>query len=109
MSLMGVKGLKIRTCIERRFNYSKDITDRSETSMQKQNSDKCQLREFLFLHNNAIAMKPGLFKKTFSINENYKTFLDKVKPFSRFRFQKTLPGAITKINNEMPSVSTKQH
>ena len=79
MSLMGVKGLKIRTCIERRFNYSKDITDRSETSMQKQNSDKYQLREILFVHNNAIAMKPALLnkqknKKTFSINENYKTF-----------------------------------
>ena len=88
MSLMGVKGLKIRTCIERRFNYSKDITDRSETSMQKQNSDKCQLREFLFLHNNAIAVKPGLFKKTFSINENYKTFLDKVKPFFSFSISK---------------------
>ena len=79
---MGVKGLKIRTCIERRFNYSKDITDRSETSMQKQNSDKYQLREILFVHNNAIAMKPALLKKkskqtnkkTFSINENYKTF-----------------------------------
>ena len=79
MSLMGVKGLKIRTCIERRFNYSKDITDRSETSMQKQNSDKYQLREILFVHNNAIALKPALLKKqtnkkTFSINENYKTF-----------------------------------
>ena len=79
MSLMGVKGLKIRTCIERRFNYSKDITDRSETSMQKQNSDKYQLREILFVHNNAIAMKPALLKKqtnkkTFSIDENYKTF-----------------------------------
>ena len=79
MSLMGVKGLKIRTCIERRFNYSKDITDRSETSVQKQNSDKYQLREILFVHNNAIAMKPALLnkqtnKKTFSINENYKTF-----------------------------------
>ena len=79
MSLMGVKGLKIRKCIERRFNYSKDITDRSETSMQKQNSDKYQLREILFVHNNAIAMKPALLnkqtnKKTFSINENYKTF-----------------------------------
>ena len=79
MSLMGVKGLKIRTCIERRFNYSKDITDRSETSMQKQNSDKYQLREILFVHNNAIAMKPALLKKqtnkkTFSINETYKTF-----------------------------------
>ena len=79
MSLMGVKGLKIRTCIERRFNYSKDITDRSETSMQKQNSDKYQLREILFVHNNAIAMKPALLnkqknKKIFSINENYKTF-----------------------------------
>ena len=76
---MGVKGLKIRTCIERRFNYSKDITDRSETSMQKQNSDKYQLREILFVHNNAIALKPALLKKqtnkkTFSINENYKTF-----------------------------------
>ena len=76
---MGVKGLKIRTCIERRFNYSKDITDRSETSMQKQNSDKYQLREILFVHNNAIAMKPALLKKqtnkkTFSINETYKTF-----------------------------------
>ena len=76
---MGVKGLKIRKCIERRFNYSKDITDRSETSMQKQNSDKYQLREILFVHNNAIAMKPALLnkqtnKKTFSINENYKTF-----------------------------------
>ena len=79
MSLMGVKGLKIRTCIERRFNYSKDISDRSETSMQKQNSDKYQLREILFVHNNAIALKPALLKKqtnkkTFSINENYKTF-----------------------------------
>ena len=78
---MGVKGLKIRTCIERRFNYTKDITDRSETSMQKQNSDKYQQREILFVHNNAIAMKPALLKKnkqtnkkTFSINENYKTF-----------------------------------
>ena len=77
---MGVKGLKIRTCIERRFNFTKDITDRSETSMQKQNSDKYQLREILFVHNNAIAMKPALLKnkqtnkKTFSINENYKTF-----------------------------------
>ena len=59
---MGVKGLKIRTCIERRFNYSKDITDRSETSVQKQNSDKYQLREILFVHNNAIAMKPALLK-----------------------------------------------
>ena len=79
MSLMGVKGLKIRTCIERRFNYSKDISDRSETSMQKQNSDKYQLREILFVHNNAIALKPALLKKqtnkkTFSINENCKTF-----------------------------------
>ena len=79
MSLMGVKGLKIRTCIERRFNYSKDISDRSETSMQKQNSDKYQLREILFVHNNAIALKPALLKKQtnkkpFSINENYKTF-----------------------------------
>ena len=95
---MGVKGLKIRTCIERRFNYSKDITDRSETSKQKQNSDKCQLREFLFLHNNAIAMKPGLFKKTFSINENYKTFLDKVKPFFSFSISKKLcPGQLQKL------------
>ena len=49
--------------------------------MQKQNSDKYQLREILFVHNNAIAMKPALLKKnkqtnkkTFSINENYKTF-----------------------------------
>ena len=50
--------------------------------MQKQTSDKYQLREILFVHNNAIAMKPALLKKTnkqtnkktFSINENYKTF-----------------------------------
>ena len=31
--------------------------------MQKQNSDKYQLREILFVHNNAITMKPGLLKK----------------------------------------------
>ena len=31
--------------------------------MQKQNSDKYQLREILFVHNNAIAMKPALLKK----------------------------------------------
>ena len=44
-------------------------------------------RIFIF-HYNAIAMKPGLFKKTFSINENYKTFLDKVKPFFSFSISK---------------------
>ena len=106
---MGVKGLKIRTCIERRFNYSKDITDRSETSVQKQNSDKCQLREFLFLHNNAIAMKPGLFKKTFSIMKTIKLFYTKLSLYSCFRFQKIFAGAIKKINKEMPSVSAKLH
>ena len=95
MSLMGVKGLKIRTCIERRFNYSKDITDRSETSMQKQNSDKYQLREILFVHNNAIAMKPALLKKQ-SNKQTKKNFpsmktiklLDKVKPFFLFSISK---------------------
>ena len=95
MSLMGVKGLKIRTCIERRFNYSKDITDRSETSMQKQNSDKYQLREILFVHNNAIAMKPALLKKQ-SNKQTKKHFpsmktiklLDKVKPFFLFSISK---------------------
>ena len=95
MSLMGVKGLKIRTCIERRFNYSKDITDRSETSMQKQNSDKYQLREILFVHNNAIAMKPALLKKqtnkqTKKHFPSMKTIklLDKVKPFFLFSISK---------------------
>ena len=78
MSLMGVKGLKIRTCIERRFNYSKDITDRSETSMQKQNSDKYQLREILFVHNNAIAMKPALLKK--QTNKQKNIFNDEPQP-----------------------------
>ena len=95
MSLMGVKGLKIRTCIERRFNYSKDITDRSETSVQKQNSDKYQLREILFVHNNAIAMKPALLKNK-QTNKQTKNFpsmktiklLDKVKPFFLFSISK---------------------
>ena len=91
---MGVKGLKIRTCIERRFNYSKDITDRSETSVQKQNSDKYQLREILFVHNNAIAMKPALLKKTNKETKKHfpsmKTIklLDKVKPFFLFSISK---------------------
>ena len=95
MSLMGVKGLKIRTCIKRRFNYSKDITDRSETSVQKQNSDKYQLREILFVHNNAIAMKPALLKKqtnkqTKKHFPSMKTIklLDKVKPFFLFSISK---------------------
>ena len=89
---MGVKGLKIRTCIERRFNYSKDITDRSETSMQKQNSDKYQLREILFVHNNAIALKPALLKnkqtKKHFPSMKTKKLLDKVKPFFLFSISK---------------------
>ena len=38
-----------------------------------------------------------------------KLFYTKLSLFSCFRFQKIFAGAITKINNEMPSVSAKQH
>ena len=91
---MGVKGLKIRTCIERRFNYSKDITDRSETSMQKQNSDKYQLREIYICAQQRHSTETSSVKKTNKQTKkqfpSMKTIklLDKVKPFFLFSISK---------------------
>ena len=66
-------------------------------------------RNFIFAQQLYSNETRSVKKKHFPSMKTIKLSYTKLSLYSCFRFQKIFAGAITKINNEMPSVSAKQH